>query len=261
MVLSRCFPLCLAGLLLAVVTGCPPVAPQAGDTRSFDGIQFQWCPPGTFLMGSLSREPGSSSDETLHQVTLTKGFWMSTYEITQAQWDAVMEDDPSTFPGANLPVESMSWFSAKDFVAAMNAKANGDAYRLPTEAEWEYAYRAGTTTRFYWGADKHETQIGNYAWYVGNTNFQTYPVGQKLPNPWGLYDIAGNVAEWCEDWYSEYPAGPVTDPVATSDSDNRVVRGGGWALLPLNQRAATRRNSAGEYWYYDVGLRLVRSAD
>lgn len=250
---------CLA--VLTVLTGCPPGALRAGATRTFDGIQFKWCPPGTFAMGSPMNEEGRYSDEDLHEVTLTEGFWISTREITQAQWKAVMGDEPASFPGSNRPVETVSWNDVQDFLVLLNASARGGTYSLPTEAQWEYAYRAGTTTRFYWGKDANETKIGDFAWYLGNSSDKTHPVGRKGANAWGLEDMSGNVAEWCNDYVAAYPMGPVTDPEGPVMGTHRSVRGGSCFEEPGECRAAYRNNGLPTSQYDFVGFRLVRKPD
>ncbi len=257
-----CGVVCLVALTLT--TGClggfgPPMA---GETRTFDGIEFQWCPPGTFTMGSPESETDHDDDEAQHVVTLSKGFWLSKYETTQTQWVTIMGSSPSHFddPGnENNPVEQVTWEGAQDFIAALNASAGAGTYRLPTESEWEYAYRAGTAERFYWGDDAGETDIGNYAWYQPNSGDTTHPVGEKMPNAWGLYDMGGNVNEWCQDFYGDYPAGPVTDPQGAAASEFRVIRGGGYDAGTAGCRAASRGMFNPISSYDAIGVRLLRT--
>ncbi|GMV91596.1 MAG: hypothetical protein AMXMBFR82_13740 [Candidatus Hydrogenedentota bacterium] len=262
--------LCSAVLVacLVLVMGCPITekGPTPGETRIFDGIEFQWCPPGSFMMGSRVDEVGRDSDETRHAVTLSQGFWLGKYELTQAQWTAVMGSNPSFFlepTSAIRPVERVSWDDVQYFLAALNANkyAVGGPYRLPTEAEWEYACRAGSTTRFYWGEDSAETEIADYAWYLGNGDNTTHNVGEKLPNEWGLYDMAGSVDEWCQDWYAEYPSGSATDPEGPATGEYRVLRGGEWSSFPTQIRSADRRFAPPEFWYDRIGFRLLRTPD
>jgi formylglycine-generating enzyme required for sulfatase activity len=242
--------------------GCPspPGPPVAGETRVFDGIEFQWCPPGSFAMGSPLGEQDRESGETLHGVTLTQGFWLSKYELTQAQWEAVMGSNPSLYVGPDNPVEHVSWNHISDFLVLLNFAKSGATYRLPTEAEWEYACRAGTSTRRYWGDDLSDTQIEDYAWHYENSGLHTHPVGQKLPNNWGLYDVIGNVSEWCHDWEGEYPLGPVTDPQGPDSGSNRVYRGGSCGYHAPPCRSA-KRSSSIPASYGNVGFRLLRTAD
>ena len=152
-------------------------------------------PAGTFTMGSPSNEKDRTIDEVQHQVTLTKDFYIGKYEVTQAQWQAVMGSNPSSFSGDNNPVELVSWNNCQEFITKLNQMGQG-TFGLPTEAEWEYSYRAGTTTAFYWGEDTGYSQIGQYAWYSSNSSSKTHEVGQKLPNAWGMHDMIGNVNEW-----------------------------------------------------------------
>jgi formylglycine-generating enzyme required for sulfatase activity len=244
-------------------TGCPAAGPVPGETKIFDGIEFVWIPAGSFTMGSPADETGHQADETQHKVTISRGFWLGKTEVTQAQWIAVMDSNLSFFSGSIKPVDLVSWDDVQYFLAALNAgkSAIGGPYRLPTESEWEYAYRAGTTARFYWGEDDPPMAIGDYAWYNGNSSSMTHDVGEKLFNAWGLYEMSGNVWEWCQDWIDAYPAGPVTDPQGPHSGTDRVLRGGSWADVPANCRAALRLLNAPDFRYDYIGFRLLRTQD
>ncbi len=241
--------------------GCPP---QPGDTQVFDGIEFQWCPPGTFTMGSPGSEAGHNEDEEpQHTVTLTRGFWLGKYEVTQAQWERAMGDNPSEFQNSGRPVEMVSWEDVQEFIAELNSATlfGATPYRLPTEAEWEYACRAGTTARYYWGNDLNETDIDSYAWHRGNSGDETHAVGQKLPNVWGLYDMSGNVSEWCQDWFDDYPDWPLTDPQGPDSGGRRVTRGAAWDYRAEFARSADRNSNTPDSRFGDYGFRLLRTQD
>ena len=229
-------------------------------------------PAGTYMRGAYPGEQDAVTgrEEPQHQVTLTQDFYLGKYPLTQQQWLAVMGSWPGTAPsssyglGDTYPAYYVSWDDAQNFITALNTHititGQGVAtMRLPTEAEWEYAARAGTTTRFYWGDDPDYTQIGDYAWYDGNNSpYGTKPVGGKLPNAFGLYDMSGNVWEWCQDWYGTYPSGSVADPTGPSSGSSRVNRGGIWYYSPGYCRSAYRgRNSPGYRLNY-LGFRLAR---
>ena len=208
---------------------------------------FVWITPGTFVMGSPPSELERNLDEGGHTVRLTEEFWLSDHEVTQSEYQAVMGNTPSSFTGdLNRPVEQVSWFEALEYCQKLTARERAagritaqQAYRLPTEAEWEYAARAGTT-----GARHGE--LNAIAWWSGNSGNQTRPVKQKAPNAWGLYDMMGNVGEWCSDWDGAYPSGIVTDPVGPSSGDYRVNRGGSWGTDARYARSAIRgRNGPG----------------
>jgi uncharacterized protein (TIGR02996 family) len=235
---------------------------QAGPT----GMTFAWVPPGTFLMGSPPNEEGRSDDETQHRVSLTRGFYLGVTPVTQAQWQAVMGNNPSNFKGDDLPVELVSWEDCQAFCEKLAAR-DGGRYRLPTEAEWEYACRAGTTTPFSFG----QTISTDQANYDGNRTYgrgrkgvyrqQTTPVGSFPANAWGLSDMHGNVWEWCQDWFGAYPSGDIKDPQDSNNSDARVLRGGSWDDDPRYCRAAFRNGAAPGYRGDDLGCRVVLCLD
>lgn len=197
----------------------------------------------------------------VHTVKIEKAYYLGNYEVTQKQWREVMGINPSNFKGDNLPVENVSWNDAQDFVKKLNEKEGTDKYRLPSEAEWEYAARAWTTTRYSFGND--DSDLGDYAWYNYNSGRKTHPVGQKQPNPWGLYDMHGNVWEWVQDeWHSDYDGAP-TDGSAWEDGSNsyRVWRGGGWISIAGFCRSAQRDTRysivTGDHFPY-LGFRLLQ---
>jgi formylglycine-generating enzyme required for sulfatase activity len=216
------------------------------------GMEFELIPAGTFTMGE---------GDKAHGVTLTKSFKMGVHEVTQAQYEQVMGVNPSHFKGANNPVEMVSWNDAVEFCRKLSElpseKAAGHVYRLPTEAEWEYACRAGTTTKFSFGDDGSEA--GDYAWYNDNANHKTHPVGSKQPNAWGLYDMHANASEWCQDWKEDYPAGAVTDPTGPASASYRVFRGGCWDLTAELCRSAYRYRDYPTARYNNLGFRVCLS--
>ena len=225
------------------LVGCPFLEDRehnAGDTQTIllSGdvpLELVWCPPGTFMMGGEMSAPQ-------HKVRIAHGFWLGKFEVTKRQWQAVMgttpwiEAGPDTFNSdLDSPAITLSWSDARAFIKALNA-ATGQAFRLPSEAEWEYGCRAGTTTQFYWGDDLDYTEIGDYAWYEGNTTGVDEPyehgAGLKLPNAWGLYDMSGNAVEWCEDdWHDTYSGAPANGRAWVNfpfRAIPRVFRGGDW---------------------------------
>jgi len=225
-----------------------------------------WIPPGTFMMGSPSTEQTRFYYENPQtQVTISQGFWMSKYEVTQGEYQVVMGRNPGFFTGdLSMPVEGMSWLDATNYCWKLTQQENvarrlpvGYVYRLPTEAEWEYCCRAGTTTRFSYGDDLNYTNLMNYAWCYDNSSFTTHPVGTKLPNPWGLYDMYGNVWEWCSDWFGNYPGGIVTDPMGASLGTYRVQRGGSWDYDGRGCGSATRGFGTPSNRSFVLGFRVV----
>ena len=233
---------------------------KAGDrmTLTIKGVEypFRWCPEGTFMMGSPENEKGRKQEENpSHVVTLTRGFWMLETEVTQEMWESVQGNNPSHFRDSKrLPVDSVSWDVCQEYIQKLNSigvTPLGYKFSLPTEAQWEYACRAGSTTSFCFG-EYSRSLLEQYAWYSGcwdrpevsaigrGKSGQTHPVGTKRPNAWGLYDMHGNVSEWCSDWHSNYSGGAATDPTGPSLGSKRVNRGGCWLSNAVACRSAFR---------------------
>jgi formylglycine-generating enzyme required for sulfatase activity len=236
-------------------------------------VGFVWIPPGTFMMGSPWSEPNRQADEVQHNVTLTQGFWLSDHEVTQAEFLAVMGNNPSVFqedpnrPGykqdLNRPVERVSWNDAVLYCQklTMRERAAGrifdkQEYRLPTETEWEYAARARTTGPHYGDLDATAWWLGNFS--VNNIG-QMRSVKQRAANAWGLHDMLGNVSEWCSDWYGDYPTQSVSDPRGPYSGSDRVMRGGGWMHDATVVRAARRLRGHPDGSMQDLGFRPARS--
>jgi formylglycine-generating enzyme required for sulfatase activity len=233
------------------------------------GMKLVLVPKGTFMMGSPETEKGRQENETQHEVTISKDYYLGVYEVTQAEYQQVMTTNPSYFQGEKIkgdssphPVEQVSWNDAVEFCKRLSGlpeeKKAGRVYRLPTEAEWEYACRAGSTTAYSFGESSQS--LGDYAWFNGNGNFPTHPVGQKKPNAWGLYDMHGNVFEWCSDWYGQYPKGAVSDPVGPREGSFRVDRGGCWNYEVALCRSARRLGLIPSLRSWSSGLRVALSS-
>ena len=198
-----------------------------------------------------------------YPVTITRDFWIGKYEVTQGEFNAVLGRNPSHFPGdPNRPVEKVTFLDASRYCSALTQREReagrlptGYEYRLPSEAEWEYACRAGTTNLFSFGDDP--SKAGQFAWTAENSEATTHPVGLKRPNPWGLYDMHGNVWEWCLDWFEPYPAAPLTDPAGPASSKFKVFRGGGWNQDIEYARSANRFMMSPSNGIYFVGFRVV----
>lgn len=242
-------------------------------------MEFVWIAPGTFVMGTTEEqgqllqskefpEEWSFEDEQpAHEVTISKGFYLGKYEITQSQWEGVMGTRPwegQDFVQENPshPAVYISWDDMQDFIHRLNQAAGDSLYRLPTEAEWEYACRAGTNTLWSFGDD--ESRLGDYAWYFDNAwgvgEGYAHQVGTKLSNPWGLYDMHGNVSEWVQDWYGEYTGDSQTNPSGPAIGSDRVLRGGEFDLPEPSSRSAARSESSLDFYpYYGFGARLVRT--
>jgi formylglycine-generating enzyme required for sulfatase activity len=203
------------------------------------------------MMGSNSKE----DEKPRHRVRITRGFEMGKYEVTQAQWKAVTGGDPSMFKGDDRPVESVSWNDVQGFLERLNARDDGYRYRLPTEAEWEYAARAGSTV-------DTVADLDAVAWYSGNSGHETHPVGRKRANAWGLYDMLGSVWEWCADWYGEkyYASSPVDDPQGPGSGSKHVVRGASFGDGASTLRSADRYGVVPDGRIVLLGFRFVRAA-
>lgn len=252
----------LAMMLCAVAWGgdvakdARPESHKAGATREVEigkgqSIELVWCPPGEFEMGSPVGELGRCDDEgPRHHVTLTKGYWIGKYEVTIAQWVAVMGKNPCRDAAGNLPVNRVSWTDCQAFVQKLSKKT-GVHFRLPTEAEWEYACRAGTSTPF--AGEKG----GLLCWHIANSDRRNHAVGTKKPNPWGIYDMHGNVWEWCQDLYDPYSEESVVDPTGPKSGEEYIYRGGcSWRPM-LDSRSAFRNYDAASYKQGRLGLRVV----
>jgi len=300
---DKCAQTCSADATCAIMGGafaCVCNVGYSGNGVTCTHDDYVTIPAGSFTMGSPADELGRGSDEAQHTVTLTRSFEMKTTEVTQGEWQSLMGNNPSYFPacGANCPVETVNWYEALAYANALSASeglaacytltgcsgvadtgmtcsgvsvnATGSdpyactGYRLPTESEWEYAYRAGTTSAFYnggitvtdCGVDPNLAAIG---WYCGNSSSTTHAVGQMQANGWGLFDLSGNVSEWTWDWYAfDYP-GNVSNPTGATTGSRRVLRGGSWIYVAQNARAAFRNGGDPSYRNRSLGFRLSRS--
>ena len=258
---------------------------KAGTSKTFSlpgggEMAFVWVPAGRFRMGSPESERSWAVDRCedggserndcvrwygnegpLHAVEISRGFWLGKYEVTQGEWSSVMGSNPSRYTGdSRRPVETISWNDVQEFIAKLNDAAGSSVYRLPSEAEWEYACRAGTLTR--WSFGDGAGRLGDYAWYAGNyvPFSSTKAVGGKLPNGWGLYDMHGNVWEWVQDWYGEdyYKSSPRVDPQGPTSGASRVMRGGHFGAGAQYVRSAGRYDAPPGIRYYGIGVRLLR---
>ena len=240
-----------------------PKGPRLGDviTCSHD-LKFAWITPGSFLMGSPLDEANRSEDETQHRVSLSQGFWLGVHPVTQAQWHALMGNYPSHFKGGDRPVEQVSWEECQQFCARLG-EHDGLRYRLPTEAEWEYACRAGCMQPFGWGATVSTDKAnydGNFVYGSGVKGMyreQTTPVGYFEANRWGVHDMHGNVWEWCQDWHGDYSRHAVKDPQGPPQGASRIVRGGSWSCPPRYCRSAFRFWFAPGYHSRYLGCRVI----
>ena len=236
------------------VTNGENISIPVKDGISIDMVRVE---AGTFTMGATPKMKDPRFDEKpTHQVTLTNDYYIGKYEVTQALWQAVMGNNPSHFKGDNLPVEMVSWDECQEFISKLNS-ITGKTFRLPTEAEWEYAARGGKKSRGYqYSGSKN---ISDVAWYDGNSGNRTHAVGSKQANELGIYDMTGNVMEWCQDWYGKYSSSSQTNPTGATSGSSRVLRGGGWNITVWGCRSSYRGNYAPGDRGYHLGLRLVLS--
>ncbi|MCY2931224.1 MAG: formylglycine-generating enzyme family protein [Planctomycetota bacterium] len=228
-----------AGSASAPATG--PAGPLTLEVGKGVRMTLALIPAGQFTMGSPEGEKNRQGNEgPQHEVTISKPFYVGICEVTQEQYQAVMGKNPSFFKGAKNPVENVTWDNAVEFCKKLSEKT-GKTVTLPTEAQWEYACRAGSKTAFHYGDDADNAGLGDHAWYVENCKDTTHPVGGKKPNAWGLYDMHGNVWEWCSDWESpSYAGAGATDPQGPDRGVSRILRGGGWSLAAKYCRSAER---------------------
>ena len=246
--------------LLVAGLSSPVFGQQLKITNSV-GMKMVLIHPGSFTMGSPMNEVGRLANEMQHEVTISKSYYLGVYEVTQGQYENVMGKNPSRFKGSQLPVESVNWHDTVSFCKHLSElpeeKAAGRAYRLPTEAEWEYACRATSTTSYCFGgtAESH----GEFAWFGENSERKTHPVSEKKANRWGLYDMHGNVFEWCQDWGADYLTGAATDPQGPSGGSRRVGRGGSWNDVAASCRAAYRYSNDPTFRSINFGFRLALS--
>jgi formylglycine-generating enzyme required for sulfatase activity len=280
---SGWLPLTGATLTGGAWTGADPAGPATGR-RFYQAVaatppvmvttNMVWFGPGTFKMGSPAAEVDRQANETLHLVTLTRGFFCGQYPVTQGEFLAVVGGNPSYFNGLRgstdygtdltRPVEQVTWYDAVYYcwLLTQQERAAGHiptnwTYRLPTEAEWEYACRAGVTNRFSYGDDPGYADLANHGWYAANSGGSVHPVGEKIANPAGLYDVHGNVYQWCQDWYGAYPVGHVIDPQGPSTGSANVFRGGGWYYAARYCRSAGRYSLDPTYAASYIGFRVV----
>ncbi len=263
----------VVSIVCAAMTAAGSCGPKAAAPRRdpVSGLEFVFLPPGRFLMGSPDGEAGRGTDESQHEVVLSRGFWIARTEVTRAQWQRVMgpgerhPEKPNPFRTGDprQPIVAVSYREVEDYLRRLEARAPGQHFRLPTEAEWEYACRAGTPTPFNTGARLEEAQANCEARSPGAGDALSrgqrgpVPVGSYPPNAWGLYDCHGNVWEWTSDWYGPYPAGRTIDPCGPARGTRKVIRGGSWAFGAARARSACRRHHDPRDWGYSIGLRVV----
>ena len=238
-----------------------PLKEYAVDLGGGVRLKMVLIPAGEFMMGSPDADKDASADEKpRHRVRITKPFYLGKYLLTQEQWQAVMGSNPSRYKGSKNPVEQVSWDDSQIFLGKLNAKAGGKGgkFGLPTEAQWEYACRAGSSTKYCFGDE--ESGLGEYGWYGANSDNKPHPVGGKKPNAWGLYDVHGNVWEWCADWYdpSYYAISPKNDPLGPEAGSLHVNRGGAWSSGAGYCRSACRSGDLRGLHDGNLGFRVCR---
>jgi formylglycine-generating enzyme required for sulfatase activity len=272
---------CFSAFLCCTLVASCLLAQTPKEITNSIGMKLVLIPKGTFMMGSPGSEIGREKKQTQHEVTISKDYYLGVTEVTQGQYEKVMGTNPSFFQGdevaernpdtgrvikevdsSNHPVEQVSWEDAIDFCKKLSdlpgEKAAGRVYRLPTEAQWEYACRAGSKSAYSFG--ESSKSLGDYAWFAGKSNGQTHPVGEKKATAWGLYDMQGNVFEWCSDWYDEYPKGAVSDPTGPKEGSLRVFRGGCWDGVAELCKSADRAYGLPSSRIYGIGFRVALSS-
>ncbi|MDR2341524.1 MAG: formylglycine-generating enzyme family protein [Campylobacteraceae bacterium] len=250
---------------LLALNGCSSEKEDRSTNKTYTNsiaMEFALIPSGSFEMGTDKKaEIGIINEFPLHNITISRNFYLAKFEVTQEQWIKIMGNNPSKFKNNLKPVESVSWYDVQKFISKLNALENTTKYRLPTEAEWEYAARAASQSRYSFGDDINE--LVSYAWYYNKSSkqpFQTHPVGQKKPNRWGLYDMHGNIWEWTADWYDPeyYTKSPKKDPINNLSSlKNIAIRGGGWINSAEYMRSAVRHYKAPISKEDDLGFRVA----
>jgi formylglycine-generating enzyme required for sulfatase activity len=275
----------LSVLILALFSGCPgkkkavdPDRPDKSPKQEAQDIlpegkpynvpdldmKMIWVPPGKFVMGSPKSEPGHrQEEEELHQVTISRGFWVGQFEVTQAQFETILGDNPSAFKDPQMPVHKVNWHEAMEFCEVLtereksvNRMPNKWSFNLPSEAQWEYACRADTTTVFHFGNEAEE--LPPYGWFADNSDGGPKTIGTKKPNAWGIHDLHGNMGEWCFDWYGKaYPVDGSVDPITEKASAFKVFRGGTYTDIPERCRAAHRHRITPETRNPWIGFRVV----
>ena len=253
--MAKKFLVLCAAIGVSLIFGCVSPAPFFKDP--IIGMEMVYVKGGCYQMGDTSGE-GGAEEKPVHEVCV-RDFYMGKYEVTQGQWISIMENNPSTFkdPGGIRPVETVNWNDAQDFINRLNSRNGGSKYRLPTEAEWEYAARSGGKSEKYAGGN----DIDKVAWYAISPDNSTKPVGRKAPNGLAIYDMSGNVWEWTNDWYgsSYYASSPRNNPIGPTSGDRRVVRGGSWFNEIFDVRVSYRNYLAPDYRSSDIGFRLLRT--
>ncbi len=246
-------------LIIVLMAAALAAGEDPGDTVvNSVGMKLAYIPPGEFTMGSPKTEPNRVANETQRQVAFASGFRIGVTEVTQKQWRLIMGTNPAFFKGDDLPVERVTWREAVEFCQRLSEKEK-KRYRLPTQAEWEYACRAGTTTVYYSGGN--EKSLAEAGWYLRNSDNHSHPVGRKKPNPWGLYDMHGNVSEWCAARPDGDRGNATSVQLDGEEKALRDLRGGSWGLGAADCRSASRHSNAGTFRYFDLGLRVVCELD
>lgn len=252
----------MAVLLLSLSCFGTAYAEQLENYVNSIGMKFVRAPAGAFTMGeNPPLSEGKGDERPAHEVTISRPFYIGIHEVTQKQWREIMGSNPSRQKGDDNPVDSVSWDDAQEFISALNKREGHGRYRLPTEAEWEYAARAGSKTRYFWGDDA--SKLTDHAWVTANANSSTHPVGTKKPNAFGLHDTSGNVREWVNDWYdgAYYAESPKTDPKGPKKGFGKAYRGGSKDGAEFPTRSSYRWRETPDTAAQNLGFRLAMDAE